>query len=101
MGILISILFGWTVGFLATLGLVGSFNVINMLFADREIVSVDGVVTNRKYYHMARGRYDISRYITIVSIPGEQREISIDDIDLFKLNENEPVTISYRNGLLA
>ncbi len=98
-GTLISMCVGMVIGgcFIAV-GCV-AFDVINRLFADREVVTVQAVVTSIKHYEI--GHRSRSRYYTVVDIPAEDRDVRIDDARLFKIPAGDTVSISYRRGLFG
>lgn len=100
VGTLMSVTFGLVSGIMAVGVCVGLFDGINRLFAS-EPINETAIVTNVKFHHVGRGRWDFSRFITVVKCTPENKILKIDDVGLYNVPPQSEVIISYRQGLFG
>ena len=99
--LLLALTLGLFSGFVATGLGIAMFDGVNRLFADSEPISERAVVTNGKFYHQGRGRFDFSHHITVVELVKEKRKMKIDDVNLYDVPPQSEVVITYRKGLFG
>lgn len=100
VGILMPVTFGLVSGIMAVGVCVGLFDGINRLFAS-DPINETAIVTNVKFHHVGRGRWDFSRFITVVKCSPENKILKIDDVNLYNVPPQSEVIISYRQGLFG
>ena len=100
-GIFTAVMAGCISGVLGAQVCIGAFDGVNLLFADREPVRAEALVTGARHFHRARGRGDVNRYITVVQLKADGQRVKIDDAALYKVPAGREVVITYRHGLFG
>lgn len=100
-GIFTAVTAGCISGALGAEVCIGAFDGVNLLFADREPVRAEALVTDARHFHRARGRGDVNRYITVVQLKADGQRMKIDDASLYNVPAGREVVITYRRGLFG